>query len=251
MRLLVSNDDGIDSPGLLTLAETLRGRGHDVWVVAPRFEQSAKSHSLSMHDPLRIDEVGEQMFSVTGTPADCVYLAIHDLLPERPDHVLSGINAGTNLGSDVHYSGTVAAAREGALQGLPAIAVSLVLGPVGEGPYWGTAAEVAIRALQAVTEHPLPPRTILNLNVPALPIEKLRGIRACQLGHRVYAPRVDRRVDPRGKHYVWIGGPHLRFEGGEDADGAAIEDGWATATPLESDITDLEALEHIRDWTDH
>ncbi len=250
MRLLVSNDDGIDSPGLHTLADTLRERGHDVWVVAPRFEQSAKSHSLSMHDPLRIDEVGEQVFSVTGTPADCVYVAIHDLLPERPDHVLSGINAGTNLGSDVHYSGTVAAAREGALQGLPAIAVSLVLGPVGEDPYWQTAADVAVRALSAVARDPLPDRTVLNLNVPALPTEELRGIRASRLGHRVYAPKVDRRVDPRGKHYVWIGGPHLRFEGGDEADGAAIDEGWATATPLACDITHPDALERIRDWTD-
>ncbi|MEO0600876.1 MAG: 5'/3'-nucleotidase SurE, partial [Myxococcota bacterium] len=211
MRLLVSNDDGIHSPGLRVLAETLRAE-HDVWVVAPRFEQSAKSHSLSMHDPLRIDEVGRQTFSVTGTPADCVYVAIHDLVPEKPDFVLSGINAGTNLGSDVHYSGTVAAAREGALQGLPAMAVSLLLGSVDEGPYWQTAAEVARRALEALAEQPLPERTVLNLNVPALPIEQLKGIRACHLGHRVYAPKVDRRVDPRGKHYVWIGGPHLRFE---------------------------------------
>ena len=249
MRLLVSNDDGIDSPGLLALAETLRVE-HDVWVVAPRFEQSAKSHSLSMHDPLRIDEVGHQMYSVTGTPADCVYIAIHDLLPEPPETVLSGINAGANLGSDVHYSGTVAAAREGALQGLPALAVSLVMGPVGKGPHWQTAADVAVRALAAIREQPMPDRTVLNINVPPLPLEQLRGLRACQLGHRVYAPKVDRRVDPRGKHYVWIGGPHLRFEGGEDVDGAAVEAGWASVTPLECDITDDQELERIRAWTD-
>jgi len=249
MRLLVSNDDGIDSPGLLTLAETLRAE-HDVWVVAPRFEQSSKSHSLSLHDPLRIDEVGEQMYSVTGTPADCVYVAIHDLMPDRPDVVVSGINAGTNLGSDVHYSGTVAAAREGALQGLPAIAVSLVLARVGEGPHWQTAADVVVRVLGHLADQPMPPRTVLNVNVPPLPVAALKGIRACRLGHRHYTPSVDRRTDPRGKHYVWIGGPHLRFEGGDEVDGAAVEAGWATVTPLLCDITDIEELERIRAWTD-
>ncbi|MEN0063279.1 MAG: 5'/3'-nucleotidase SurE [Myxococcota bacterium] len=250
MRLLVSNDDGIESPGLLLLAETLRAAHYDVWVVAPRFEQSAKSHSLSMHDPLRVDEVDERMFSVTGTPADCVYLAIHGLLPGPPDVVISGINRGSNLGSDVHYSGTVAAAREGALQGLPALAVSLASGQIGEGPYWETAAAVLMRSLAAILKQPMPPRTVLNLNVPACPLAELKGIRACRLGHRVYAPKVDRRVDPRGKHYVWIGGPHLHFEGGEDADGPAIEAGWATATPLACDITDSHELERIRAWTD-
>jgi len=250
VRILVSNDDGIDSPGLHTLARALREEGHDVWVVAPRFEQSAKSHSLSMHDPLRIDEVGEQTFSVTGTPADCVYIAIHDLLPEPPDAVLSGINRGANLGSDVHYSGTVAAAREGALQGIPAIAVSLVLGPPDEPLHWRTAAAVALRSLRALQAQPLPDRTLLNVNVPPRPLDGIEGLRACQLGHRVYAPKVDHRVDPRGKQYVWIGGPHLRFDGGADVDGAAIAEGWATVTPIECDITDSAELERIRAWTD-
>ena len=152
MRLLLSNDDGIESPGLHILAERLRA-DHEVWIVAPATEQSAKSHSLTMGDPLRVEERGLRRFAVTGTPADCVYVGLHDLLPGPPDAVVSGINRGTNLGGDVHYSGTVAAAREGALQGFLAVAVSLETG--GEGPlHWETAASVGVRVLDAALAQP-------------------------------------------------------------------------------------------------
>ena len=249
MRLLLSNDDGIDAPGLAVLAERLRA-DHEVWVVAPASEQSAKSHSLTMHEPLRVQERGLRRYAVSGTPADCVYVALHDLLPEPPDMVVSGINRGSNLGGDVHYSGTVAAAREGALQGLPAVAVSLEHGDRGGEHQWETAASVAVRVVAAVQAQPMPPRTVYNVNVPDLPAHELKGIKAARLSVRVYAPQVDRRTDPRGRPYVWIGGPHLRFEGGPDTDGSGIHEGWATVTPLACDITDPDELERLRGWTD-
>ncbi len=248
MRLLLSNDDGIESEGLTTLAERLRA-DHDVWVVAPADEQSAKSHSLTMMDPLRVLPRGRQRFAVTGTPADCVYVALHHLLPGEPDLVVSGINRGCNLGGDVHYSGTVAAAREGALQGLPAVAVSLETPRQGPAQ-WEAAATIGIRVVDAVSKQPMAPRVVYNVNVPNLPISSIRGLKASRLSVRVYEPRVDRREDPRGNPYLWIGGPHLRFEGGPETDGTAIHEGWATVTPLSCDITDDPELERIRAWTD-
>lgn len=248
MRLLLSNDDGYDSPGLMVLAERLRA-DHELWVVAPDSEQSAKSHSLTMHDPLRLIERGYRQFSVTGTPADCAYIALHHVMPEPPDLVISGVNRGSNLGGDVHYSGTVAAAREGALHGIPGIAVSLAMEGKDE-PHWDTAASIGVRVVDAVATHPMGPRLVYNVNVPDRSLSDIRGIRACRLSVRVYEPMVDRRQDPRGKPYLWIGGPHLRFEGGPDTDGTAVHEGWATVTPISCDITNDPELERIRGWTD-
>ena len=249
MRLLISNDDGIDSSGLATLADHLSG-DHEVWVVAPATEQSAKSHSLTMHDPLRVTQHASRRFAVSGTPADCVYVALHDLMPQRPDVVLAGINRGSNLGGDVHYSGTVAAAREGALHGCAAVAVSLELNPDQPEHHWDTAARIAGRVVAHLSEHAMPPQLVYNVNVPDLPLDQVRGLKATRLSVRVYAQQVDRRRDPRGRTYVWIGGPHLRFEGGSDTDGTATHDGWATLTPLSCDITHYAELERIRGWTD-
>ncbi len=244
MRLLLSNDDGIDAPGLSALARHLSA-DHEVWVVAPAAEQSAQSHSLTMREPLRIQARGPRRFAVTGTPADCVYVALHDLLPEPPDLMLSGINSGTNLGGDVHYSGTVAAAREAVLNGIGAIAVSLWLGR-GADPHWSTAAQIASRLIGSTSD--LGARLLLNVNVPDLPLDQVRGLRACRLSTRVYAPAVERRVDPRGEPYVWIGGPHVRFEGAEDGDGHALAEGFVTVTPLSVDATDLDQLSALGPW---
>lgn len=245
MRILLSNDDGIDAPGLNVLAARLSA-AHEVWVVAPATEQSAKSHSLTMREPLRVSERGPRRFAVTGTPADCVYVAVHDLLPEPPELVLSGINNGSNLGNDVYYSGTVAAAREAVLHGHPAIAISLQRGEATPEPFWDTAAAIAAQLVERAEA--LPPRILLNVNVPNLPLPRIRGLKACRLGERIYAPAVERRTDPRGGAYVWIGGPHLRFEGGDDADGIAIGEGWVSVTPLDPDATDRGALQQIRGW---
>ncbi|MBX2801190.1 MAG: 5'/3'-nucleotidase SurE [Myxococcales bacterium] len=249
MRLLLSNDDGVDAPGLAALADGLR-ENHEVWVVAPATEQSAKSHSFTMHDPLRVQQLGPRRYAVSGTPADSVYVALHGLLSEPPDMVISGINHGSNLGTDVHYSGTVAAAREGTLQGHPAIAVSLVSPAEGERAHWEAAVEVVERAIGAMHRAPPPRGVFWSINVPNLPSAELRGLKVCRLGDRVYAPMVDRRSDPRGRLYVWIGGPHVRFEGGDDTDGNAVEAGWASITPLSAAITATDEMERLRDWTD-
>jgi 5'-nucleotidase len=247
MRILLSNDDGIDARGLAALYDALEPLG-ELWVVAPAAEQSAMSHSLTMHRPLRVRERSPRQYSVDGTPADTIYVALHHILPGPPDLVVSGINRGANLGFDVHYSGTVAAAREACLQGIPAIAVSAHIDDAP--PRYDTAGMVARRVVEHVRAHGLDEGILLNVNVPCVAPKDLRGLKAAVLGRRMYASSVDLRHDPRGKPYVWIGGPHQGFEGPEHADGRGIDAGWATVTPLSVDPTDYRILEHTRDWTD-
>lgn len=242
MRILLSNDDGIDAPGLAALEAALRPHA-DVWVVAPASEQSAKSHSLTMHRPLRVHDRGGQRFAVTGTPADAVYVALHHVLEAPPDLVVSGINRGSNLGSDIHYSGTVAAAREACLQGHRALAVSAHLVP-GQPPRFADAGRLVAERLERLRAMDWPAGTFLNLNVPA---REVRGVRVARVGQRRYAHAVDVRHDPRGEPYCWIGGPHLAFEGPDDSDGAGIEAGYAVITPLTADPTDLPRLEILAD----
>lgn len=249
MRILVSNDDGISSPGLTALVDVARDYG-DVWVVAPDSEQSAQSHSLTLHQPLRATQVDEQRFAVTGTPADCIYLALNALLDAPPDLVLSGINKGSNLGTDIFYSGTVAAAREGALAGLPAVALSLHLEPGDTARHWETAQEVVRRVVPNVAALSLPDRTLLNVNVPNVPLEALRGLAGAPMSVRRYDNRVFRRDDPFGRPYYWIGGGHVDFQGAPDGDGPVVEQGFASVTPVHSDLTHSSFLEEIRDWTD-
>lgn len=239
-RILCSNDDGIDAPGLAALEAAMAPLG-EVWTAAPHRERSAQSHALTMHEPLRADPRGERRFSITGTPADCAYLALRHLVPD-PTIVVSGINAGSNLGSDVYYSGTVAAAREACLQRVPSMAVSL------HGvTHWATAGRVAARVVGELLKSPLPPWVFLNVNVPDT--DEVQGIKAAPLGRRSWQHQVDVREDPRGKPYFWIGGPHLGFEG-EGTDGYWIERGWATVTPLMVYPPDEGMLDRIRTWTD-
>ncbi|MCB9688908.1 MAG: 5'/3'-nucleotidase SurE [Alphaproteobacteria bacterium] len=251
MRVLISNDDGVDAPGLQALTSKLSRSEDEVWVVAPATEQSAQSHSLTMHRPLRVIRHGERRFAVTGTPADCIYLALHHVMPERPDIVVSGINAGSNLGTDVHYSGTVAAAREACLQGLPAIAVSLESAHDPErAAQWGTATAIAERVIRSVVASPLPPRVFLNVNVPNLPLPEVKGLKAARLSDRFYQPFVEERHDPRGRAYLWIGGRHSHFSDDPDSDGPAIEEGWATVTPMMATSTVEELITSLKGWTD-
>jgi 5'-nucleotidase len=260
LRLLLSNDDGLIAPGLVALAEALSAE-HEVWVVAPSSERSAQSHSLTMHKPLRLHPRQPRQWSVSGTPADCVYIALHHLMADSPpDLVLSGINSGSNLGSDVHYSGTVAAAREACLHGYPSIAISLhrhsevkssgAKAPQDDEQHWGTAVHVAKKVLAGWSSGPMPPKVFLNVNVPNVPLPQLQGLRACRLGERFYGVLVDERIDPRGRPYVWIGGPHLRFGDDAGSDGPSVEAGYATVTPLEANITDEHELVRLRSWTD-
>ncbi len=245
MLILLSNDDGIEAPGLAALEVALAGLG-ELWTVAPATEQSAKSHSLTMHEPLRITPAGTRRFSVSGTPADSVYLATHHILPRKPDLVVSGINRGSNLSNDVVYSGTVAAAREAASFGIPALAVSLWVS--SRTPFWDTAQRIARRVAEKVIQRGLPVGVLLNLNVPDLPLEAVKGLRVAPLGRRYYHMSVAENTDPRGRKYYWIGGDHDRFGDDPETDGPICEDGYAVVTPLHMDLTAHEVLDGIRRW---
>ncbi len=249
MRILVTNDDGIDAPGLAAL-EAVAAQLGEVWTVAPATEQSARSHALTMHEPLRVVEHPRpgihRRFAVTGTPADSVYIALHHLLPSPPDLTLSGINRGANLSNDVLYSGTVAAAREAAAHGIPALASSLWARSAS--PRWDTAQQVTLRVARTIIERGLPPRVLLSLNVPDLAPDALRGLRVAPLGLRHYAASVAVKSDPRGRPYFWIGGDHDRFDDVPGTDGPLCEAGYATLTPLQMDLTAHDLLGEITSW---
>ncbi len=247
MKILVSNDDGVSSPGLTTLAWALRKVG-EVYVVAPDRERTAAGHSLTLHKPLRVTEVGERTFAVNGTPTDCVNLGVMTLMPERPQLVVSGINQGENLGDDITYSGTVSAAMEAVLLGIPSFAVS----QVGESDFhFEAAAEFAVRLARLVIEHGLDEHTLLNVNVPNLPLEEIRGARFTCLGRRIYDQNsIIEKVDPRGKKYYWIAGSRLswRASGNANADYEAIQRNEVSVTPIRLDLTDHHALERLSSW---
>jgi len=227
---LLSNDDGVASVGLAAMREALAAR-FDVVVVAPETEQSAASHALSLHRPLRLRPVEAGIFALDGTPADCVYVALHGgtrVVERRPDLVVSGINRGLNLGQDVFYSGTVAAAREGALRGIPALAVSAHL-----FADLASVAELGARVAAELLARG-PRGVLLNLNVP----KRWSGeVRATKLGSRIYEEAVDFRNDPRGREYLWVGGPGVRHERSPGTDTDAYDDGAASVTPLVLDLT--------------
>lgn len=244
MKILLSNDDGCRAEGLHKLAEVLRAFA-EVTIVAPERNRSGTSHSLTLDAPLRVRQDGPQVLCVEGTPTDCVHLAITGLLDEQPDMVVSGINAGANLGDDVLYSGTVAAAIEGRFLGYPAVAVSLV----GATPrHYETAARIAADVVQRLFSHPLPADTILNVNVPDLPWEELKGVEATRLGHRHRSEPVTRSTDPRGRPIYWIGPPGGEQDAGPGTDFHAVRRGCVSVTPLQVDLTRYPALEHLGRW---
>jgi len=245
VAILLSNDDGVASEGLKALQETLASVD-EVWVVAPDRDQSAVSHSLTLQRPLRIEQVAARTFVVDGTPTDCVNLAINGILSERPRLVVSGINRGANLGDDITYSGTVSAAMEATLLGVPAIAVSLV---GTEGFDFSAAAEFSLRLATRLLREPLPPDTLLNVNVPPLPAAEIKGFALTRQGKRRYGDAIVEKVDPRGKKYYWIGGNQLDFVDAEGTDFSAIHRGLISITPLHLDLTNyrsLEQLQHLR-----
>ena len=238
--ILLTNDDGITSPALQVAAEVLSEFGRVV-VVAPTGEQSACSHRITLDRPVSVNRVGESWYSVDGTPVDCVYLAMATLLDEMPAAVVSGPNRGLNLGTDVFYSGTVAAALEGALRGTTGIALSA---PRDAGPeVWGTAARLAGRILVAGIRRGV----AVNLNLPTEPVPP-RGIRVCGLGVRHYPVEAVPCPSPKGRAFYWLGGSPLgTFEGAEGPDAEAVESGYVSATPLGLDLTDQDALTWLRD----
>jgi 5'-nucleotidase len=243
-KILVTNDDGIHSQGIIALAEAMRPLG-EVVVVAPAYEMSAASHSLTLMRPLRIEKIDDCHYAVDGTPTDCVTLAMnHILKDDRPRLVLSGINRGGNLGDDVNYSGTVAGALEASMYGLPGIAVSLVQRVEFD---FTDAAEFAARLAAQVLNDGLPPGTVLNVNVPPGPI---RGVRLTRQGTKIIHPTVIEGTDPRQRKYYWVGEESLTWNEEKDTDYEALRHRLVSITPLRTDMTDYRALDQIkeRNW---
>lgn len=238
--LLVTNDDGVHAAGLAALASALDDLG-DVYVIAPEREQSACGHALTLHRPLRVVQVRERWFSVNGTPSDCVNMGVLGFLPETPVLVASGINHGSNLGDDVTYSGTVSAAMEGTLLGVPSLAVSML-----DGGDFAVAGEVAKLVATRTLVEGMPRKTLLNVNVPPGPV---RGIQFTRLGHRVYSEKIVEQADPRGRIHYWLGGGEPRWEALEGTDMGAVHAGDVAVTPVHLDLTDHRALDEMAPWS--
>jgi 5'/3'-nucleotidase len=242
MVILLSNDDGIQSEGLLALEQAFQSLG-EVYTVAPDREQNSMSHALTLHRPLRVHEVGPRRFSVDGTPTDCVKLALTGLLGVKPNLVISGINKGPNLGDDIIYSGTVSAAIEGTLLGIPSIAASLV---TFREFHFEAAVEFVLTLTRQTLEIGFPPDTLLNVNVPSLPKNQLKGWRLTRQGKRHYNEEVIERVDPRGRKYYWIGGDDLGFTREAGTDCMAVHEGYISVTPLQVDMTNHRLLQNLQ-----
>jgi 5'-nucleotidase len=244
MRILLSNDDGCTAPGLLCLRDVI-GAQHQVTVVAPDRNRSGASNSLTILNPLRVQRHADGVYCVDGTPADSVHLALNGLLDEQPEMVVSGINAGDNLGDDTLYSGTVAAAMEGRWLGFPAIAISCAsVSP----KHYPASAKVALMLVERLRSHPLPKDTILNVNVPDLPFEELAGFEVTRLGYRHRAESVTRAADPRGRAIYWINAAGRGADAGPGTDFHAIENRRVSITPLLVDLTRHSALETLTGW---
>lgn len=244
MHILLSNDDGYLAEGLSALADALRGYA-DISVVAPDRNRSAASNSLTLDMPLRAYPTDNGFVKVDGTPTDCVHLAITGLLATEPDMVFAGINHGSNLGDDVLYSGTVAAASEGRFLGLPAVAISLV----GSNPvHFATAAHVAVTLFKQLMAKPLPRDTILNVNVPDLPLSAINGYQATRLGQRHKSEPVIKAEDPRGRAIYWVGPPGAEQDAGPGTDFYAVAGGFVSVTPLQLDLTWYGRVNDIKAW---
>jgi 5'-nucleotidase len=244
MHILLSNDDGYLAEGLTALANALREHA-EISVVAPDRNRSAASNSLTLEMPLRAYTMDNGFIKVDGTPTDCVHLAITGLLKNEPDMVFAGINHGSNLGDDVLYSGTVAAATEGRFLGLPAVAISLA----GSNPsHFDTAAHVAVTLLQQLINQPLPQDTILNVNVPDVAIKDLKGYQATRLGQRHKSEPVIKSKDPRGRIIYWVGPPGAEQDAGPGTDFYAINAGFVSVTPLQLDLTWYERIDALKEW---
>ncbi len=247
-RILVTNDDGISAAGIGILTAVAKSFSNDVWVVAPEVEQSGAGHSLTLHQPLRVRKLGSKKFAVSGTPTDCVLLATMEIIPKRKpvDIIVSGINRGLNVAEDVTYSGTIAAAMEGALLNYPSIAFSQQQHD-SEPMLWETGEEYARRILESLCGLSLPEANFISVNIPHRPVGKVKGIRLAQQGRRIISEKLDGRLDPKGRPYYWIGGP--KFDDLEDAPGtdhALIKEGYATITPLTLDLTNREMIDKMK-----
>jgi len=245
MHILLSNDDGIHARGIQAMYQELKKLGQ-VWVVAPLEERSTTGHSLTIHKPLRMISLEPRFYGVSGSPADCVYLGIRQVMKKMPDLVISGINRGANLGQDVYYSGTVSAAREACILGIPSLAVSLSVDfsqfPEESSLHYSTAAKVAAKLIRSFKSMEIPKHTLLNLNVPDRPLSQVKGVKLTRQGFRFYSGSILRRRDHRGKDYYWVGGKYQGFRKEKDTDCFAVESGFASLTPLTLDSTDVSCL---------
>jgi 5'-nucleotidase len=245
LNILCTNDDGYMATGLQVLAEAARSLG-SVTVVAPDREQSATSHSLTLHHPLRARRAPDGTLVVDGTPTDCVILAVNALLEQRPDFCLSGVNHGPNMGEDVLYSGTVAAAMEATVLGIPSVALSFNSPNFESIEGWGESLGRLLSRL--VRPDALPAATLLNVNLPDIPPGEVKGVRVTSLGERRYSDSLTRAEDPSGREYFWIGGGSSRWRGGDDSDFRAVDEGYISVTPLHLDLTNYDLIEEIRGW---
>jgi len=249
MRILLTNDDGYHAPGFAVLEAIARQLSDDIWVCAPSEEQSGAGHSLTLSRPVRVRQHGERRWSCTGTPTDSVMIAIGKLMPEKPDLILSGVNRGANLGDDITYSGTVSAAIEGALAGIPAVALSQVYAREGMGdtvPFEAAEAWGA-RVLAPLLNAPMPPRTLVNVNFPAIPAAAVKGIRVVRQGFHDYSRgSIVEGTDPRGYTYYWFGLHGIEHSLAHDSDLEAIDDGFVSVTPLQLDLTHDASLAALR-----
>lgn len=248
MRILLSNDDGILAKGLGVLEAACAPLG-ELHVVAPDREQSATSHSLTLHHPLRPVRLGDRRWQVDGTPTDCVMLACEALLEARPDFVISGINHGPNMGEDVLYSGTVAAAMEGLALGIPSIAVSFAGSVLRADALLETQVEVLSDLIKRFITLPnFPANTLLNVNLPPVSAAQIKGVRMTRLGRRVFSDSITRMKDPWGREILWIGGGSVEWSGPDDSDFRAVHDGYISVTPLHLDLTHHSVLDAASDW---
>lgn len=249
MHILISNDDGLYARGIRLLSEEIARHCDKVTVVAPDRDRSGASNSLTLDQPIRVATLDDGRYKVFGTPTDCVHVAITGLLDDEPDMVISGINAGANMGDDVLYSGTVAAAMEGRFLGLPAMAVSLVYGPDGPSHY-DTAAKAAGILMRQLESEPLPADTILNVNVPDVPWAQIQGFETTRLGHRHRSEDVIPVQDPRGRQFFWVGPPGGEQDNGPGTDFNAVRQGHVSVTPIHVDLTRYQALDQISGWVE-
>ncbi len=243
--ILVTNDDGIQSKGIIQLSKALREIG-DVFTVAPAVEQSAVAHSLTLHRPLRVEKIKKNVYAVDGTPADCIHLAVNTILREKPRLIVSGINKGGNLGDDIIYSGTVSAAFEGTLLGIPSFAISLVSRSQFR---FDVAARFALRMARCILERGLPKKTFLNINVPNLDEKKIKSYQITHQGKLIHnGDGVVEKIDPRGRKYYWIGGGQLLFEKGGNTDVEAVSKSCISITPLNLDLTRYSSIRELKKW---
>jgi len=247
MKILLSNDDGIEAPGLRILAEALKEHA-DLLLVAPDREQSAIGHAITIHDPLKVSERFHKDeffgYAVNGTPADCVKLALCSIMEKPPDLLISGINQGANLGTDIIYSGTVSAATEGTLLGIPSIAISV--DSYKRTARFDTAAKVAVDILKYIPEFDIPPGTLLNINVPDINYEKIKGRKFTCQGKTKFVEKYVKRIDPRGNAYYWIAGEVVEMEEIENADYSTVKNEYVSITPVHFDVTNYDYLGSIR-----